>query len=74
MNLGRNVDAFRKDKRQFRLIYAAAFAICLLPAVLDVFLPRKWQLLPQHIGSSGSFLGRAKAAAGAAATFGLMGS
>jgi hypothetical protein len=73
LKLGENVRGFREDRKQFRLICFAAFAICLAPAVIDAFLPRKWRLLPQDPEANRSIFGQAKAAAHSAATFGLMG-
>jgi hypothetical protein len=73
LKLGANPRAFREDRKQFRLICIAAFPICLAPAVMDVFLPRKWRLLPQDPEANRSIFGQAKAAAHTAATFGLMG-
>ncbi|SFK66219.1 hypothetical protein [Methylocapsa palsarum] len=73
LNLGANVRALRNDRKQFSLICFAAFAICLFPAIMDAFLPRKWRLLPQDPDVNRSIFGQAKAAAHSAAAFGLMG-
>jgi hypothetical protein len=63
----------REDLYQFRVIYVAAFGVFLLPAIISLFLPRKWRLLPETPGAKWSFIGQAKAAANTAATYALMG-
>ena len=39
------------ERRESRRIFAVAFAICFLGAIVDLFLPRTWRLLPQPAGS-----------------------
>jgi hypothetical protein len=61
-------NSHREDWMQFRLIFFAAFFVFLWAAIIDIFLPRNWRLLPQSPEARWSFLGQAKAAAQIAAT------
>ena len=46
----------QRERKGFHRIFAAAFVMCFLGAVVDLFLPRQWRLLPQRAGRRRSFL------------------
>ena len=61
------------ERRESRRIFAMAFAICFLGAVIDVFLPRQWRLLPQPAGARKPLLEHVNEQARAVTAFALMG-
>ena len=58
---------------EFHLIYALAWAACLLSAVLERALPRAWRLSAAGRSGRASVWGAARAGAGIAAGFAFMG-
>ena len=61
-----------RERRGFHRIFAAAFVMCLLAAVVDLALPRQWRLLPQRTGRRRPFLDRVIDEAKALTAFAFM--
>lgn len=61
------------ERRECRRVFAIAFAICLLGAMVDCVLPPRWRLLPQLGGAPKGFLDKVKGQASAVTAFALMG-
>ena len=61
------------ERRESRRVFAIAFAICLLGAALDFFLPPRWRLLPQLAGPPRGFVDKVKDQASAVTAFALIG-
>lgn len=60
------------DERQYRLLYAATFAIFLLVALIIRLLPRTWDPLEREPGARRSILGDARTAASTTVGYAFM--
>ena len=63
----------RADRRDFRLIYAAAFVLSLLVAIGSRFVPRAWRPAPFGASNRRSVFAEAKAGASMITPFAFMG-
>jgi hypothetical protein len=60
------------ERREARRIFAMAFAICFLVAVVDLFLPRRFRLLPHPAGAHKPLFDHLSEQARAVTAFALM--
>jgi hypothetical protein len=63
----------QRERREYRRIFAMAFAICFLGAIVDLFLPRQWRLLPQPAAACKPFLDHVNEQARVVTAFAFMG-
>ena len=63
----------RSERTESRLLYVVLFAVFLLPAVVDRFIPGSWRFLGSPDANHKSIIGNANAAAKTATSFAFMG-
>ena len=65
--------ARRGERIESRLLYAVLFAVFLIPAAVDRFIPGQWRFLGSPDSGQKSIIGNANAAAKTATSFAFMG-
>ena len=63
----------RGERIESRLLYAVLFAVFLIPAALDRFIPGSWRFLGSADANQKSIIGVANTAAKTATSFAFMG-